>query len=257
MNLVIVEKSEKIAYITINRPEKCNALNPEIVKLLSDAFNSLKEDKDVKVIVLKANGNVFSSGIDFEYLKKLQYSTDVENFTDVYALKELFLTIYRSPKVVIAQVEGHAIALGCGLASVCDIVFSVPEAKFAFNYVKIGCVPALITCFLVRKLGEGRLRELLLSGDLIDASKAFHFGLINFIEEKKDISKAVDTYAKKIATGTSLNSIQVTKQLLNSVHDLPIDEALNLAIGINVQIRTSADWKRGVSAFPDKNSLEW
>lgn len=257
MNLVTVEKSEKIAYITINRPEKRNALNPEIVKLLSNAFANFKEDQEVKVIVIKASGDVFSAGADFEYLKKLQHSSDVENFSDTYALKELFLTIYRCPKLVIAQVEGHAIALGCGLASVCDIIFSVPEAKFGFNEVKLGFVPTLISCFLVRKLGDGRLRELLLSGELIDARRALDYGLINFIEDRKDISNAVELYAKKIVRGTSINSIKATKQLLNAVHDLQLDEALNLAIGIHVQIRSSADWKRGVSAFPYENSLEW
>ena len=257
MDLVVINKSERIAYITINRPDKRNALNPELVKLLSNAFNDAIKDNDVKVIVLKANGEVFSAGADLEYLQKLQQNTDVENFTDTYILKELFLTIYRSPKLVIAQVEGHAIAGGCGLASVCDVIFSVPQAKFGYTEVKIGFIPALVSCFLIRKLGEGRAKELLLSGELIDAKTASIYGLINFIASKEEIESAVHTYAKKIVEGTSSNSITVTKQLLTTVQDLNLDESLNLAIGLNVQTRSSADCKKGITAFLNKNKLEW
>ena len=160
MDLIAFSKSDRIAFITINRPNKRNALSLELVKLLANAFKEAIEDSDVKVIVLKANGEVFSAGADLEYLQQLQQNTDVENFTDTYTLKELFLTIYRSPKLVIAQVEGHAIAGGCGLTSVCDVVFAVPEAKFGYTEVKIGFVPALVSCFLIRKLGEGRVKEL-------------------------------------------------------------------------------------------------
>jgi methylglutaconyl-CoA hydratase len=257
MDLVVINKSERIAYITINRPDKRNALNPELVKLLSNAFNDAIRDSDVKVIVLKANGDVFSAGADLEYLQQLQQNTDVENFTDTYILKELFLTIYRSPKFVIAQVEGHAIAGGCGLASVCDVIFSVPQAKFGYTEVKIGFIPALVSCFLIRKLGEGRAKELLLSGELIDAKTASIYGLINFIASKEEIESAVHTYAKKIVEGTSSNSITVTKQLLSAVQDLNLDESLNLAIGLNVQTRSSADCKKGITAFLNKNKLEW
>lgn len=257
MDLITFSKSERIAYITINRPDKRNALSMELVKLLSNTFNEAIEDQDVKVIVLKANGEVFSAGADLEYMQQLQHNTDVENFTDTFTLKELFLTIYRSPKLVIAQVEGHAIAGGCGLTSVCDIVFAVPEAKFGYTEVKIGFVPAIVSCFLIRKLGEGRVKELLLSGELIDAKTASNYGLVNFIVEKNDISTAVELYAKKIVMGASSNSITVTKQLLTSIQDLSLEEGLNLAIGLNVQTRSSNDCKKGIAAFLNKTKLDW
>jgi methylglutaconyl-CoA hydratase len=257
MDLITSNKSERIAYITINRPEKRNALNPELVKLLLKNFNDSIEDKDVKVIVLRSNGQVFSAGADLEYLQQMQQNTDVENFTDTYLLKELFLTIYRSPKLVIAQVNGHAIAGGCGLVSVCDVIFAVPEAKFGYTEVNIGFVPALVSCFLIRKLGEVRVKELLLSGELIDAQRASSYGLINFIVDKDKITTSVDLYAKKIVESTSANSISVTKKLLNSIQDLSLEEGLNLAIGLNVQTRASEDCKKGISAFLNKVKLEW
>jgi len=257
MDLIAYNKSERVANITINRPGKRNALNPELVTSLTKAFDAASEDEDVKVIILKANGDVFSAGADLEYLQQLQNNTNEENFHDTIALKELFLSIYLSPKLVIAQVDGHAIAGGCGLVSVCDIVFSVPEAKFGYTEVKIGFIPALVTCFLVRKLGEGRAKELLLSGDLIDASTASDYGLINFIVNKEDISISVAAYAQKIVQGTSANSIALSKELLTSVQDLSLDEGLKLAVSLNVKTRSSAECKRGIAAFLNKEKLEW
>ncbi len=257
MDLIAYTQSNRVADITINRPEKRNALNPELIQLLTNAINKASLAADVKVIVLKANGEVFSAGADLEYLQSLQNNTDLENFNDTNALKELFLSIYRSPKLVIAQVEGHAIAGGCGLVSVCDIVFSVPEAKFGYTEVKIGFIPALVTSFLLRKLGEGRAKELLLTGNLIDANTASDYGLINFIVNKEDIAQSVAIYAQKIVQGTSANSIALSKQLITSVKDLPLDDGLNLAVSLNVQTRSSADFKRGVAAFLNKEKLEW
>ena len=257
MDLIVYNKSERVANITINRPGKRNALNPELVTCLKNTFTAAAEDEDVKVIVLKANGDVFSAGADLEYLQQLQNNTSEENFGDTLALKELFLTIYQSPKLVIAQVEGHAIAGGCGLISVCDIVFSVPEARFGYTEVKIGFIPALVTCFLARKLGEGRAKELLLTGELIDARRASDYGLINFIASKDDISISVAAYAQQIVRATSAQSISRSKQLLNSVQDLSLEEGLNLAVRLNVETRSSADCKKGIAAFLNKDKLEW
>lgn len=247
----------RIAYITINRPEKRNALNPELVKSLTTLFQKAGQDEDVKVVVLQAAGEVFSAGADLEYLQMLQNNSSQDNLEDTIALKELFYTIYTLPKLVIAQVEGHAIAGGCGLAAVCDIVFAVPEAKFGYTEVKIGFVPALVACFLVRKLGEGRVRELLLSGELIDAEKASDYGLINFVLDKAIIAENVRSYAERSAGGVSGNSISLTKQLIQSAQNLSLEESLEEAIRLNVETRSSADCKKGIASFLDKKKLEW
>ena len=142
MNLVHYKVNNRVAYITLNRPEKRNALNSEVVILLKESFHNAISDDLVKAIVLKANGEVFSAGADLAYLQQLQNNSYQDNVADSTSLKDLFYTIYTSPKVVVAQVEGHAIAGGCGLVSDCDIVFSVPEAKFGYTEVKIGFIPA-------------------------------------------------------------------------------------------------------------------
>lgn len=257
MGLLEYTVSARSAIITINRPEKRNALNPELVDLLTKAFKMAILDDNVKVIVLRAIGEVFSAGADLEYLRQLQNNSDEDNLRDTIALKELFLTIYQAPKLVIAQVEGHAIAGGCGLAAVCDIVFSVPGAKFGYTEVKIGFIPALVSCFLIRKLGEGRTKELLLSGELIDAGTASNYGLINFVVNKEDISASVDAYAQKMIRTSSGQSVALSKGLLNSVQDLSLEDGLSLAVKLNVKTRSSADCRKGISAFLDKEKFEW
>ncbi len=257
MALVKYEISNRVASIILNRPEKRNALNPELVSLLAQSFLKAKDDEQVKVIVLKANGEVFSAGADLAYLQQLQNNSYEENAADSSALKDLFYSMYTSPKVVIAQVEGHAIAGGCGLASVCDIVFSIPEAKFGYTEVKIGFIPALVACFLIRKLGEARTKELLLSGDLIDAETASHYGLINFIVKRQDIRESVKKYAENLASGTSAQSISLTKQLLNTAQNSSLESSLEAAVQFNAKARATADCKRGIAAFLNKGKLEW
>lgn len=257
MELLEYNLSERIASITINRPKKRNALNPDLVSALTNAFNIAIHDDAVKVILLKANGEVFSAGADLDYLRHLQNNTEADNLKDTNLLKDLFLLIYQSPKLVIAQVEGHAIAGGCGLISVCDLIFSVPEAKFGYTEVRIGFIPALVTCFLLRRLGEGRAKELLLSGELIDAQTASAYGLINFICPKNKIASAVESYARNFIQSVSANSVALGKELINSVQDISLEESLNLAVKMNIETRSSSDCKKGISAFLNKKKLNW
>lgn len=257
MDLIEYSISDRIAAIKINRPDKRNALNPRLVNQLTLCFRKAIADPLVKVIILKAAGEVFSAGADLEYLKQLQQSAFEDNRQDTVALMELFLLIYQSPKLVIAQVEGHAIAGGCGLITVCDLVFSVPEAKFGYTEVKIGFIPALVSCFLIRKLGEGRAKELLLSGDLISANTAHNYGLINFILPADEIDVGVLEYASLRVNTVSANSVSLTKQLLSAAQNLSLEDSLELAVNLNIQARSSEDCKRGISAFLNKEKLNW
>ncbi|HAC23901.1 MAG TPA: methylglutaconyl-CoA hydratase, partial [Cytophagales bacterium] len=160
MNMVNYHAEDCIGYITLNRPDKRNALSPELIKALSEAFDRATRDEQAKVIVLKANGEAFCSGADLAFLQQMQAFSEEENYQDSSRLKELFLKIYTLPKVVIAQVQGHALAGGCGLATVCDFTFAVPQARFGYTEVKIGFVPAIVMVFLLRKLGEQKAKQL-------------------------------------------------------------------------------------------------
>jgi methylglutaconyl-CoA hydratase len=248
---------ERIGYITINRPDKRNALNPELVAHLTNAFIRASEEEEIKVIVLRANGNTFSAGADLAYLQQLQHNTYEENVADSENLKRLFTTIYYLPKVVIAQVEGHAIAGGCGLATVCDLVFAVPEASFGYTEVRLGFVPAIVSCFLLRKINEGLAKQILLTGELFSADQALEYGLINFVTDSKEIKAKVKEFALNLCEQTSANSLMVTKQLIGQTNNAGLEKKLELAVQINARLRESDDFKKGIAAFIAKEKIKW
>ena len=255
--LVLYSVSQRIATITINRPDKRNALNPELVALLTENLLKASEDEEVKVIILKANGAVFSAGADLEYLLELQQNTYEENLADSENLKRLFTTIYFLPKVVIAQVDGHAIAGGCGLATVCDIIFAVPEAKFGYTEVRLGFVPAIVSCFLLRKTSETIAKKILLTGELFSAQEALNYGLITFVTNKADIDLKVKEFALDLCNETSANALMVTKQLIGQTTNPLLEKNLSFAVQINARVRDSDDFRKGVEAFVNKEKINW
>ena len=257
MKLVDYTVKERIGFITLNRPEKRNALSFEFVKELTDAFLQAEVDEKVKVVVLKANGETFCAGADLGYLQKLQNFSREENMEDSRNLKELFYKIYTLNKVVIAQVQGHALAGGCGLATVCDFVFAVPEAKFGYTEVKIGFIPAIVMVFLIRKIGEQKSKQLLLSGELVSGDLAAHFGLVNKIIEKEKLETAVIDFATKLIKNNSGQSMGLTKRMIGEVQSMKLEEALEFAVVKNVEARTSRDCRKGIQAFLNKEDLTW
>jgi methylglutaconyl-CoA hydratase len=257
MEFVTYHVENRIAYITLNRADKRNALNFKVVEELKQVFKQAETDKDAKVIVLKANGKVFCAGADLEYLQTLQKNTFEENLADSSHLKELFEIIYTHPKVVIGQIHGHAIAGGAGLATVCDFSFAVPEAQFGYTEVKIGFIPAIVMVFLLRKIGEGRAKELLLSGDLISAQKALEYGLINFIVEPNELESRVQAFAQSLCENNSSQSMQTTKQMIAQVQEMALKEALSFAAKQNARARESEDCKKGIAYFLEKKTLKW
>jgi len=256
-SLVLYQVNHRIAEITINRPDKRNALSPALVADLTAAFLKAESDENAKVIVLKANGDVFSAGADLAYMQQLQHFSYEENIQDSAALKNLFETIRTLKKVVIAQVEGHAIAGGCGLATICDIIFAVPEAKFGYTEVKLGFVPAIVSCYLVQKVGETLAKKLLISGDLFTAEKALNYNLITYVTKAEEIVQTVSDFALNLSTSTSSNSLMLTKQLINQTSDAWLDSCLDNAIKVNAKTRESEDFKAGIAAFLAKEKINW
>ena len=257
MKYITYNVEERIGYITLNRPEKRNALSQELVTELKDCFVQAGLDPGVKVVVLRARGEAFCAGADLAYLQDLQQYAYAQNLEDSNHLRDLFLTIYTLPKVVIAQVQGHALAGGCGLATVCDFALAVPEAKFGYTEVKIGFIPALVMVFLIRKIGEARARHLLLTGSLISANDALAMGLITQVVSPDTLEAEVNTLAQKLASGNSATSMAMTKQMMAEVQSLPLDEALDYASHMNAQARATDDCKRGIAAFLAKEKIMW
>ncbi|GJM30083.1 MAG: enoyl-CoA hydratase [Cyclobacteriaceae bacterium] len=257
MEVIEYKISDRIAHITLNRPQKRNALNKEMVSLLTQRIIEANNHPEVKLVVLGARGKVFSAGADLKYLKSLQKNTYEENIADSGSLRDLFQLIYTLDKVVIAKVQGHAIAGGCGLASVCDLVISQPDAMFGYTEVRIGFVPAIVMVYLLRRLGEGSARELLLSGHLIDALTAKKIGLVNRVVPSESLDGAVATLAKRIIEDNSEQSMKRVKTMISKIQDLDFEAALNYAVKQNADARNSEDCKKGIQAFIEKKPIKW
>lgn len=256
-NYLNLEIANRVGTITLNRPEKRNALDETMVNSLKQAFVDFDANPDVKVVVIKSSGKVFCSGADLAYLQKLQSYSYEQNLADSNNLRSLFETIRQMKKVVIACVKGPTVAGGCGLLSVCDVVFATPESHFTYTEVKIGFVPAIVMLYLVKRIGEGRARELLLSARTFQADEAKQIGYIHFLHAHDQIDDEVEKYAQFLIQNNSANSMAVTKQLFYEGLDVSNVETLDKAVALNAQTRGSEDCKKGIAAFVNKEALVW
>lgn len=251
------EVDRSVATITLNRPEKRNALNGELVDDLSEALRRAEEDDAVRCIVITGVGRAFSAGADLESLRRLQDATQEENEADSQRLADLFRQIYLHPKAVIARVNGHAIAGGCGLAAVCDLSIAAEEAKLGFTEVRIGFVPAIVSVFVLRKIGETAARDLFLRGHTVTAREAAGVGLITRSVPADQLDDVVADLTTQIATETSPTALGLTKRLLAEVHGLELKEAVDYAVQLNASARSTSDCKAGIAAFLEKTDPPW
>jgi methylglutaconyl-CoA hydratase len=257
MNIIEYATRNAIATITLNRPEKRNALNPELIAGLTESLNKAEKDAEVKVVILKANGEAFCAGADLAYLQKLQHFSYEENLADSLQLKDLFLKLYSLKKITVAQVQGPALAGGCGLASVCDFCFAAHEATFGYTEVRIGFVPALVSVFLIRKTSEVHASKLLLTGNFFTADEMKHMGLVTDVFNQSNLEEGVNTFVKKLLTTNSHQAMLITKQAIISRHVTQLDSDLLEAARLNATSRGTDDCKRGIAAFLSKQKIDW
>ncbi|HNV98045.1 MAG TPA: enoyl-CoA hydratase-related protein [Chitinophagales bacterium] len=243
--------------IVLNRPEKRNAFNATLVAELREAFALAESDDRVRVIVLRAEGQVFSAGADLGYLQSLQQNSFDENLADSRFLMGLYKQMYTLSKPIIAQIEGHAIAGGCGLATVCDFSFAVPEAQFGYTEVKIGFIPAIVMVFLLRKISERNARQLLLTGSLVSAETAKELGLINDVIDKAYINDKVNALCQDLIEQTSRVSLTSTKRMIAEIQEMSLDDALEHAAKKNAEARATEDCQHGIASFLEKKKPEW
>lgn len=246
-------KSEIIsntAIITLNRPEKRNAIHPFMVEQIKSKLNEYAGNNVVRSLIITGEGNTFCAGADLEYLQKVSNNSSIENYEDSKSLAEMFLMIYEFPKSTIAAVKGNAIAGGCGLASVCDFIVAHPEnSKFGYSEAKIGFIPAIVSIFLIKKIGEGLAKQLLLEGNVISGKRAYEIGFVNYLAENVlDEALNISTRLNK----NSSESIRQTKQMINQVSSLQVRDAIGHCININVISRATDDFKSGINSFLNK-----
>lgn len=256
MALVKIDHTGHISTISLNRPDKKNALNPELVEALHSAFRSVETREETRAVVLTGEGDVFSAGADLAHIQQLAKNSLEENAADSEKLKILFHYIYMFPKPVVAKVNGHAIAGGAGLASACDIVLMSADAKIGYTEVKIGFIAAIVMVYLNRIVGEKAASDMLLSGRLLSAAEAQAMGLVSKVFEENTFDEDCTSYIEKL-TRNSPQAQASTKALFRAVQTMNIDEALSLAIGKNAETRASSDCKEGIAAFLEKRKPNW
>ena len=250
-------RSGPVLTLTLDRPEVRNALSAELVERLTDALAEAGRDDGVRVVVLTGNGKAFSAGADLAALQALSTASAEANLRDSETLARLFETIYTLPKPVVAKVQGHAIAGGCGLAAVCDVSLAAEGAKLGFTETRIGFVPAIVSVFVVRKLGEAAARDLLLRGHLIGAEEAARIGLVTRAVAPADLDAETDALCRELATETSASAVALTKRLLADVPSMGIAEGLSVAARLNALARSTDDCRAGVAAFLAKEPPPW
>jgi methylglutaconyl-CoA hydratase len=255
---VLVSVEERVATITLNRPDRRNALDDVMIKELNDAVASAGRNPDVRVVVLAGAGEAFCAGMDLHYLRRFAELGNEENLEDARALMRLLQTIYSLRKPVIASVHGPAMGGGCGIVAACDFVIAGKErALLGVPEVHLGFVPALILFFLIRRMGEGRAREFTLRGDVCDAETARSLGLVTEVVDDADLAAHAGAFAQKLCTGTSASSIALTKDLFIRLNQMELQEGLEYAANLNALTRKTEDFRKGIASFLSKEKLRW
>jgi methylglutaconyl-CoA hydratase len=249
---------DRTARITLDRPDRRNSLDDVMIAELATAFAAAGRDPSARTVVLTGAGDVFCAGADLAYLRAMQANDLEENRMDSGRLAALFRQIYESRKPVIALVNGPALAGGCGLAAACDFVLASRErAAFGFPEVRIGFIPAVVAIFLVRRVGEGRARELILRGHTIGAEEAHRIGLATAVVAHGELEAAGAHLAAELATQCGPTAMGLSKELLARLSGLSTHEALEVAGNMNAAARMTAECREGIAAFLEKRSLRW
>ena len=241
-----------VARITLNRPEKRNALNDAVIAGIKDGLKKASKDERVRVVVISGAGKDFCSGADLSALQKIAGASVAENSEDARLLLELFLLIRQLPMPVVAAVTGRALAGGCGLATACDLVLASESARFGYPEVKIGFVPAMVMAILKRNVSEKRAFELITRGAEISAEEAKQFGLVNQVFPDESFAEDVNRYVSEFEK-MSASAIGLTKTLLYQMDGMAFSEALETGADVNVIARLTDDCQRSIAKFLQKS----
>lgn len=244
-----------VATITLNRPDKRNAISPEMIRDLLGALDEA-ERGPARAVILTGAGTAFCAGMDLEALRNLSTQTQEQHVADAESMGKMFYRVYSFPKPLIAAVNGAAIAGGTGLATLADFTLAVPEATFGYTEARIGFLPAVVSVFLLRQVGEKIARELLLTGRIVDAAEAHRLGLVTEIVAADKLLDAARELGRTLAA-LSPTSLALTKRLILRWNEKEIQRDLAVAIHESAEIRRTTDFREGLSAFLEKRAPRW
>lgn len=246
----------KIAWITLNRPEIHNAFNETMIGELLELYKEIGKMPDVRVVVITGAGKSFCAGADLNWMGGvIKYSYE-QNLNESLQLAELFYTMYSLPKPTIAMVNGAAIGGGAGMVAVNDFVIASDQAKFSFSEVKLGLVPACISPYVIRRVGENRSRELFLSGERIDAQKAFNFGFVTQVVAPDQLEAAINKLTDQLLS-SGPNALAICKDLLEKVPQISLEQAKTYTAEAIAKLRVSDEGQEGMKAFFEKRKPKW
>ena len=250
-----VETDGALALITLNRPDKRNAISATMIAELLAALDDVESGTEGVAIITGA-GKAFCAGMDLDALKSLATQSPEQNLADARRTAAFFRRLWSFPKPLIAAVNGASLAGGCGIATLCDFTLAAPEAKFGYTEVRVGFMPALVSMFLERQVGEKLARDLFLTGRILDAAEAKSIGIVTRIVPAEQLLPA----ARELAATLLANSpggVQATKRLLVRVSEAEIDRRIELAVAESVAIRSTPDFREGLAAFLEKREPRW
>ncbi len=246
---------ERIATLTLSRPEKRNAISRVLMEELLEALQAV-EQSPAQVLILSAEGKAFCAGMDLEDLRALTEQSSEENLRHSQLIATLFRALYRFPKMTIAAVNGAAIAGGAGIATLCDFTLASTAATFGFTEVRIGFLPAIVSSFLVRQVGDKHARDLLLTGRIISADEAYRMGLVNEVVEAMHLEAGARRLAEQLLENSPA-SLRATKALLRSYAGDGLERELELGLEANAEMRKTKDFQEGVRSFLERRKPRW
>jgi methylglutaconyl-CoA hydratase len=245
----------QVALITLHHPEKRNAITPRMMDDLLAALDEI-EKGPARAAILTGAGKAFCAGMDIETLRDSASATHGQHIEDARRTAQLFRRLWSFPKPVIAAVNGAAIAGGCGLATLCDFTLAAREATFGYTEVKIGFIPAVVSVFLARQIGEKRARDLLLSGRIVDAAEAHELGLVTVVIAPESLMGRAYELANTLAAASPSSLVQ-TKRLLIAGASEEVDREIEAVITASAEVRETSDFREGVAAFLEKRPPRW
>jgi methylglutaconyl-CoA hydratase len=243
-----VEVVGPVATVTMARPEQRNALGPELIAELTAAFRRLGSQDGVRVVVLAGEGKVFSAGADLDYMRRMGEAGSAENVADALRVEALFRAVRDCPRPVVARVQGAAMGGGVGLVAASDIAVAADDAVFAFSEARLGLVPAVISPFVVPRIGLSAARELFLTGERFDAARARELGLVSRVVPAAELDEAVDERVEALLASAP-GSQATIKRLLRFLETQPPDERRSYTAHLIAARRASEEGRAGTSAF--------
>lgn len=253
---LIVEHNEQYAVVSLNRIDIHNAYNDILINELYDVFNFLKEDRRIRVVVLTGCGETFCSGADLNWLKNMINTTYRQNLEESLTLAQLMFFLFTFPKPIIAKINGSAFGSGIGLMAVCDIIIADNDAKFGFTEVSLGLVPAIVSPYIINRIGESMARALFITGDIIDAERAYQIGLVNFIVPNYKLDDFVEEKINTIIKNAP-DAVRIAKEMTFKVAHAKFPEIQGYITELFSNIKISTEGQEGMKAFIEKRKPKW